>query len=513
MNSGRHSAPWLAYGLSLLLFFRAICPSAHGSTTCLPPTNGESSGESFIVTLRSGVNQEALIAQLKLKPHHQFKKALNGFAVNLTPRMAVSLRKDSRVEAVEIDGGLRAFGTNIPAGVQRMNIPAFPVAHIDGGDHRINVDVAVMDTGIQTNHPDLNVVHWADFTGSGDNGDDRIGHGTHVAGIIGALDNGNGVVGVAPGARLWSVQVLSNVYKGSWSQFLAGCDYISSNANQISIVNASLGGPATGGVPYTAIHNAIFNLVSQGIVFIAAAGNMGVDIMGNSSNGVSPTNIPNFIIPAALPEVMAVSAMDPSRDWIWDNSNYSSNSKSPCYVQSPGMAIDVCAPGVNIFSTYTNSGYTNMTGTSAAAAHVTGLVALYIAANGRAHNLQDVMKIRQAIIDNSLPQSQWNPLCDDGDCSTRDPDGFPEPLAFPSENWVPSPFITSYTLANAMFTINFQAVPGYTYQVQTSGTSGQAGPWNSFGNILGEGSVTNGAVWYPAYNSNHFFRLRRSPTP
>src|SRR5205085_1833442 len=101
---------------------------------------------------------------------------------------------------------------------------------------------------------------------------------------------------------------------------------------------------------------------------------------------------------------------------------------SPTITSSPGAGIDVAAPGVNIYSTWINSGYAMDTGTSMAAAHVSGLVALYVAANGRGHNLQDVINIRQAIVDNSLPQSQWSTSGNSGD-----PDGNPEPLAIASE--------------------------------------------------------------------------------
>ena len=150
-----------------------------------------------------------------------------------------ALKQDSRVVLVGGNGRFYPCAQMVPSGVIRMGITNFPLAHINGVDERINVDVAVLDGGIQTNHPDLNVVHAVDCTGSGIV-DDQDGHGTHVAGIIGALDNGFGVVGVAPGARLWSVRVLEASGYGSTSMVLAGLDYIAQNADEIEVVNASL---------------------------------------------------------------------------------------------------------------------------------------------------------------------------------------------------------------------------------------------------------------------------------
>src|SRR5208282_3372475 len=296
----------------------------------------------------------------------------------------------------------------VGAGIIRMGITNFPVAHIDGGDHRINVNVAVLDTGIQLDHPDLNVVQAVDLTSVGNGGDDWSGHGTGVAGIIGALDNGFGVVGVAPGVRLWSVEVLgSDPTDTVWSLLLAGVEYVLQQSNQIQVVNCSTGN--SGPVPWGATHLAFSELVNQGIVVVAAAGNYTNDIAG--LDGIFGDN--DDFLPAALPEVMAVSAMNPTNDTIAWFSNFSQvpRTNNPAkgitnYVFSPGGAIDVAAPGVNILSTSTNSGYAIHNGTSAAAPHVAGLVALYIAANGAPTNAAGVYAIRQAIINHSLPQSQ-----------------------------------------------------------------------------------------------------------
>ena len=125
--------------------------------------------------------------------------------------------------------------------------PTTAIADIDGNGGKVNADVAVIDTGIQRDHPDLNVVGGYNCT-SANRGkwDDGNGHGTHVAGIIGAHDNGQGVVGVAPGVRLWSVKVLDDTGDGLMSWIVCGIDWITSQRSSdgsrplIDVANMSL---------------------------------------------------------------------------------------------------------------------------------------------------------------------------------------------------------------------------------------------------------------------------------
>jgi subtilisin family serine protease len=109
------------------------------------------------------------------------------------------------------------------------------------GRGSVDVDDAVIDTGISTSHPELNVAGGKACNGSGFN--DQNGHGSHVAGIIGARDNRNGVVGVAPGARLWAVRVLNAQGSGSFAQVICGIDWVTAHASTIEVANMSLGGP------------------------------------------------------------------------------------------------------------------------------------------------------------------------------------------------------------------------------------------------------------------------------
>ena len=138
-----------------------------------------------------------------------YKAALKGYAAKLTPSQLAAVNADPAVAFVAEDGIVRATEQTLPRGVRRIDAPRNTTAHIDGSDDRVNADVAIFDTGIDKSHPDLNVAggYNCSSTNRAAWGDGN-GHGTHVAGTVGALDNGSGVVGVAPGVRLWAVRIL-----------------------------------------------------------------------------------------------------------------------------------------------------------------------------------------------------------------------------------------------------------------------------------------------------------------
>jgi subtilisin len=402
-----------------------------------------------VIALRADADSEAVVRDFGLAPVNVYHYALKGFSATVPAEQMDALKRDSRVVTVEGNGRFEPCAQTVSFGLIRMGITNFPLAHINGVDERINVNVAVLDSGIQTNHPDLNVVYAVGFADPGLNGDDWNGHGTHVAGIIGALDNYFGVVGVAPGVRLWSVQVIGPT-QSALANILAGLDYIAQHADEIEVVNASIGG--TPGTGYEAFHQAVSNVVSMGIVFVAAAGNATRDILGGTLIQGSTQNT----MPAAFPEVMTITALDanllalntdgtlytnadgsyapdPNYDKLWASSNFSTSNKTPRLVISSGAGIDLSEPGVNIPSTYLANGYATLTGTSMATAYASGLVSLHIAGNGRAHSAQDVYRIRQALVDNGQPQSTWaNPS------GSRDLDGNPEPLGIASLSWIPA---------------------------------------------------------------------------
>lgn len=373
----------------------------------------------FIVVLKEQDATAAVARRHTLTREHVYSHAIRGFSARMSRAERQRLAADPSVAFIEADVKVHSCSQTIPTGVRRILATENTLARIDGVDgegERVDVGVAIIDSGIDLDHPDLNVVGGRNFIKFSSPAEDDNGHGTHVAGIVGALDNDFGVVGVAPGARLWALKVLGEDGTGSMADVIAAVDYVTANADKISVANLSLGGEGQ----LATLRMAIQNSIAQGVVYVAAAGNDGMDIYGNDNTfGTS-----DDFIPAAYPEVMTVSAMVDTDglsggmgiatgsgldDQIADFSNYSTSVIEANPVNSPGAAIDVAAPGVSIRSTKLAGSYGNMSGTSMAAPHVAGAAALYIARHGRATNAAGVAAIRQAIIDLGQMQSQWRP--------------------------------------------------------------------------------------------------------
>jgi len=218
------------------------------------------------------------------------------------------------------------------------------------------IKVAILDSGIDTQHRDLkdNIKEAIDFTGCGAH-DTVVGHGTHVAGIIGAKANGVGVIGVAPDCQLYSLRVLDN-------EGTARSDYSTIKEaiywcidNDIDIINMSFGAAFE---PPASLHAAIQSAALKGIIIVAASGN-------ESSRSIC--------WPARYEEVIAVAAID-RNNCLADFSNYNGN-------------LDAVAPGVDIFSTWINNQYAKMSGTSMATPYIAGILALMLSyhRNGALH--------------------------------------------------------------------------------------------------------------------------------
>lgn len=208
-----------------------------------------------------------------------------------------------------------------------------------------NVKVGIIDTGVEQGHPDLkDNIALAQGVISPNLVKDDNGHGTHIAGTIAALNNNIGVVGVAPKANIFSVKAFDSYGSGKVSDIIKALEWCVDN--KVDVINMSFGINEQS----TAFERAIRQTYEHNIVLVAASGNSG----GNNS----------VLYPAKYPQVIAVAA-----------SNLGDQSAS---FSSGGPEVDVIAPGENILSTYLNSKYKSLSGTSMAAPHVTGLVALIL---------------------------------------------------------------------------------------------------------------------------------------
>ncbi|HEU4682194.1 MAG TPA: S8 family serine peptidase, partial [Gemmatimonadales bacterium] len=275
------------------------------------------------------------------------------------------------------------------------------IANIDGKDTRVNVDVAVIDTGIDYTHPDLNVYKRTNCVpASGDpeaetcidnQGIDGHGHGTHVAGIVGAIDNAEGVVGMAPGARLWAVKGLNDGGSGYLSWIIAGIDWVQAHASEIEVVNMSFGCSNCYSPPQ---EEAIQSAIEAGVVVIAAAGN----------SAKSAANV----FPASYPDVVAVSALADYDGKPGGKGSYTCSDRGPddtlASFSNYGSTVDIAAPGVCIYSTLPISGsslgkdYGSVSGTSMASPHVAGAAAL-LASQSNPNSKAAVQALDQKLLD------------------------------------------------------------------------------------------------------------------
>jgi subtilisin family serine protease len=396
----------------LTVLFISSLVIASPATAAIAASNLQTVGD-YIVVLRNGTDASSVgKAQTRSQGavvEKLYSHALNGYSAKMSAAAAAAVARDPRVLWVQPDGVASISAQTLPTGINRIDAELSPTAKINGVDERVNVDVAVIDTGIDLKHPELNVyTAGAKNCSTGNSADDGNGHGTHVAGTIAALDNGNGVVGVAPGARVWPVRVLNNSGSGSWSSVICGIDYVTAHASEIEVANMSLGGTGTddhncGNTNNDALHRAICASVAAGVTYAVAAGNETDDAANH--------------VPAAYDEVITVSALADFNglpgggaastcrsdvdDTLADFSNF-------------GADVDLIAPGVCILSTWKGGGYNTISGTSMATPHVTGGAALYKAT----HPTASPASVKSAL--QAAGTTDWN--------SAGDPDGIKEKL-------------------------------------------------------------------------------------
>ncbi|MHB1132193.1 MAG: S8 family serine peptidase [Chloroflexota bacterium] len=337
-------------------------------------------GASYVIVFNDTVDPAAqapgLANQYGLQLGFVYQHALKGMSAVVPAGRLAALERDPRVAYVVEDMVRTISAQTVPTGIQRIFANGNGNIDIDGTDDlRVDVDVAVIDTGVDLQHPDLNVAGGVNCSGGSpvrasckSGGDDDHYHGTHVAGTIGALDNGIGVVGVAPGARIWSVKVLNSQGSGYTSWIVAGIDWVAANAATIEVANMSLSGGGYNQAEYDAIQGA----VNKGVAFAVAAGNSDAD-----ASNYSPAAFNNVLSVSALADFngapgggAASTCRADVDDTLADFSNW-------------GPAVDIAAPGTCILSTYPleQGEYGTISGTSMASPHVAGALALLASRN------------------------------------------------------------------------------------------------------------------------------------
>ena len=353
-HRGRHRLSLVAKAAVALIVATAMLPA----TVTHAATNAADNSE-YIVVLRDTAVRDTVIARqhqrVGVNVDVRYGAALKGYAARLSTAQAAEIGRDADVLFVANSHHFRVGPR--PPGPPFVNPPCdFPaiyttcqiatraIRRIDAhnsstrsgdGHGAVPINVAVLDSGVQPSN-ELNVVGGVDCAADGLNTTDDVeGHGTFTAGVIGAIDNDHGVVGVAPGARIWSVRVLDANLEADDAQLLCAIDWITATrfdadpTNNIAVANLSLGGPgqddgACGRRNHDAIHHAICAAVAAGITFVVSAGNDTAPLEG--------------VVPAAYREVLSVTGIADG-DGTWGGLT-----PEPCY----GTADDAPA----FFSNY-----------------------------------------------------------------------------------------------------------------------------------------------------------------
>ena len=362
----------------------------------------------YIVVLKDGVVDvpgaaRGIAAAFGATVDRTYSHALKGFAVKLPSQALAGIRNNPLVDYIEPDIVLYACGFENGSGYGKPDNPGRPPeppdppegeevpwgvdridADLNTGAKGLGVTVAVLDTGIDTDHPELAPNYRGGYNAVklDKAPEDDAGHGTHVSGIIAADDNESGIVGVAPDAGLVAVKVLDRRGNGYLSWIIGGINWVIANkdAYDIEVANMSFGGYGSS----DALHAAIQNLYDAGVTIAVSAGNEGMNA--------------SYFIPAGYDEVICVSAID-------SNDNFASFSNW-------GETIELTAPGVSIKSCWLRGGYKIASGTSMSAPHVAGAAALWLDNHSGTPD-----QVRDALIASGEP-GPW----------PGDPDGIPEPL-------------------------------------------------------------------------------------
>jgi subtilisin family serine protease len=385
MVGNRWASFWRPFVVVFALVAVGVSSGAAAGAAGQAPQSEGRAASPYIVVLHDWVSDPGSVAAEHSRVQGAqvrfvYEHAIKGYAATISEQGLRGVQRDPRVDYVEADGvatvdhhrpghgggpGSGDGGTD-PApepdptcpGSQTVDwgidkIEADQSSQVSGNclDAVSNVHVYVIDTGADAAHSDLNVVNHVNFAGGPNK--DCHGHGTHVAGTIAAKDNTSDVVGVAPGAPITGVKVLSCSGSGSYSGVIRGIDWVTSDAadKTAAIANMSLGGGFS-----QAVNDAVTASADSGVVYSIAAGNSNANACNSSPASAG--------LHAGVITVGATTSSDTKASF----SNW-------------GDCVDIWAPGVGILSTRNGGGTTTMSGTSMAAPHVGGGAALYLSSH------------------------------------------------------------------------------------------------------------------------------------
>jgi subtilisin family serine protease len=389
---------------------------------------------SYIVTLRSSIQHPGHVGQAQVAHYggrlgFVYRYGPIGYSATLPADAVGELRREPSV--VEVIPDLitgEAAAQTASTGIKRVFAFANKALQIDEkNNHWVGADVAVIDAGF-VKEKDLNLTRsvYCKLVGGiaackeEETPDRTDEHGTAVASVLGAIDNEEGVVGVAPGVRLWSIKVLDDTGVKE-SVAIAAINWVTEHAEEIEVANMSIGCAGTGACTASGIKTAISAAVGAGVVFVVSAGNNNIDVSkngyGNNPDAITASGIADY---DGKPEFGAKALWSPSCSAEKLKEGEETLGKDDeRYVNSNwGELVDVTAPAVCIRTLKKGGGLAYWSGTSFAAPEVAGAAAI-LAEHENPETLSDVTEIRETIrgsgnfgwVDTSA-DGFWEPLLD-----------------------------------------------------------------------------------------------------